>query len=168
MLRSARDGPWSNYRATSGMAAAPQVLAIDWIVSQLDSTQEHAIQTYRRFVKQRRGTSAWDELTAGILLGSEAFVERMRPLPLDTPLWIRTFFAVSEMQPDQAFNSCSPPFPTERHVTNASTRPFVTITTSFARSGNTSAFLSRRSASSRSGSPKHREFEDKALPPIAS
>jgi len=86
MVRSARDWPWSSYRATSGQTEALQLLTVDWILSQFDPVRAGAIRAYRRFVSQGRGISAWNDLRAGSLLGSEAFVEHMRPLLLDTPL----------------------------------------------------------------------------------
>jgi putative transposase len=64
----------------------PEFLHVDWILSQFDSSRDRAVRAYRRFVRQGRGIDIWDELRAGILLGSERFVERMRPLLLDTPL----------------------------------------------------------------------------------
>ena len=36
VVRSAKDWPWSSYRATSAQAEAPEFLAIDWILSQFD------------------------------------------------------------------------------------------------------------------------------------
>ncbi|MCK4600419.1 transposase [Candidatus Bipolaricaulota bacterium] len=86
MVRSARDWPWSSYRATSGQVEAPQFLAIDWILSQLEAKRGPAIRAYRRFVAEGGGVNAWNDLRAGSLLGSEAFIERMRPVLLNAPL----------------------------------------------------------------------------------
>ncbi len=86
MVRSARDWPWSSYRATSGQVEAPEFLHTDWILAQFDSNRDRAARAYRRFVRQGRGIDVWEGLRAGSLLGSEDFVERMRPRLLDTPL----------------------------------------------------------------------------------
>jgi REP element-mobilizing transposase RayT len=86
MVRSAKDWPWSSYRATSGQSQVPEFLHIDWILSNFDSRRDRAVSAYRRFVRQGKGIDPWDGLRAGSLLGSESFVERMRPLLLDAPL----------------------------------------------------------------------------------
>jgi len=86
MVRSARDWPWSSYRATSGQITAPGFLTIDWILSQFDSRRSRAIQAYKRLVQRGRGIDVWQDLRAGSLLGSDAFAERMRPRLLDAPL----------------------------------------------------------------------------------
>lgn len=86
IVRSARDWPWSSYRATSGQVEAPKFLAIDWILSQFDAKRDLAIRAYRRFVAQGRGVDAWNDLRAGSLLGGDVFIEQMRPLLHDAPL----------------------------------------------------------------------------------
>lgn len=85
MVRSVKDWPWSSYRATSGQSDVQEFLHVDWILSQFDSRRDRAVRAYRRFVRQGRGIDAWEGLRAGSLLGSEGFVEKMRPLLLDTP-----------------------------------------------------------------------------------
>ena len=86
MVRTARDWPWSNYRATGGQVEAPGFLATDWTLSQFDADRIRAIAAYRQFVSQGQGLDVWDGLRAGSLLGSDSFIERMRPLLLDAPL----------------------------------------------------------------------------------
>ena len=86
MVRSAKDWPWSNYRATSGQAPAPGFLHMDWTLAKFESTRSRATKAYRRFVQQGRGVEVWDSLRAGSLLGSEAFVKKMRPHLLDAPV----------------------------------------------------------------------------------
>jgi putative transposase len=85
MVRSARDWPWSSYRATSGQTEVPEFLEVGWTLSQFDTQRDRAVRAYRRFVRQDRGVDVWDTLKAGCLLGSERFAERMRPRLLDTP-----------------------------------------------------------------------------------
>jgi hypothetical protein len=86
MVRSARDWPWSSYRATSQQSEVPGFLTVDWILSQFGARRDRAIRAYRRFVSRGRNAEVWNGLRAGSLLGSETFVEAMRPRLLDTPL----------------------------------------------------------------------------------
>jgi putative transposase len=71
---------WSSYRATAGQTAAPEFLTTRWILSQFYKNVSRARRAYRQFVKEGRGVSVWDGLRGGILLGSDGFVEQMRPL----------------------------------------------------------------------------------------
>jgi hypothetical protein len=86
MVRRARDWPWSSYRATAGQTEIPELLTVDWVLSQFDSDRERAVRAYRRFVRQGRGINVWDELRAGTLLGSDGFVDQLRPLLKEKPL----------------------------------------------------------------------------------
>jgi hypothetical protein len=54
-VRSARDWPWSNYRATAGMSAAPNWLETDWILAAFAERRKEAQIAYRRFVSAGRG-----------------------------------------------------------------------------------------------------------------
>ncbi len=83
MVRSAKDWPWSSYRATAGLAEAPALLTTDWILSQFASGRARAILLYRNFVKQGRDAEVWAELRGGILLGSDDFVAQIKPLLSD-------------------------------------------------------------------------------------
>ena len=86
MVRSVRDWPWSSYRATAGQMDAPEFLTIAWILSQFDPAPQRAAREYRRFVRQGRGIHVWDELRAGSLLGTDEFVDQLRPLLREKPL----------------------------------------------------------------------------------
>jgi hypothetical protein len=55
--RSARDWPWSSYRATAGMVDAPDFLTTSWILAQFHRSRNRAIDLYRKFVKQGRGVT---------------------------------------------------------------------------------------------------------------
>lgn len=85
MVRSARDWSWSSYCATAGYDQVPPYLAVDWILSQFGPERERAIRAYRRFVQGGRGVSVWDDLQAGWLLGSDRFVDEIRPLLREKP-----------------------------------------------------------------------------------
>lgn len=80
VTRFARDWPWSSYRATAGQNAAPSFLTTDWILSQLGADAGRSTATYRKFVSKGREIDAWHCLQVGILLGSDSFVERIKPL----------------------------------------------------------------------------------------
>jgi putative transposase len=86
MVRSVRDWPWSSYRATAGQTEVPEFLTVDWVLSQCDPDQGHAVRAYRRFIRQGRGINVWDELRAGALLGTDGFVDQLRPLLKEKPL----------------------------------------------------------------------------------
>jgi REP element-mobilizing transposase RayT len=81
--RSAKDWPWSSYRATAGMAEAPEFLTTAWILTQFHRSRARAANLYREFVKQGRGVDAWTELRGGILLGTDDFVDKLKPLLSD-------------------------------------------------------------------------------------
>jgi putative transposase len=86
LVRSARDWPWSSYRATAGQAEAPELLTLDWILSQFGADRASAMRAYRRFVSRGRGVDVWEDLRAGSLLGSEQFAEWMKPRLTEAPL----------------------------------------------------------------------------------
>ena len=86
MVRSARDWPWSSYRATAGLAVTPEFLPVDWILSQFALNRAKAVQAYRQFVRQGRGINVWEALEAGSILGRRTFVEEIRPLLRSSPV----------------------------------------------------------------------------------
>jgi hypothetical protein len=72
---------WSSYPATVGQSARPAWLSTDWIPSQFAKTRSLAQQRYAKFVSQGKDLPApWVELEGQVLLGSDAFSERLRPL----------------------------------------------------------------------------------------
>jgi len=85
-VRSARDWPWSSYRATVGVVDPPAFLAIDWILSQFADERAPAVAAYRRFVGQGRRVNVRKDLRGGSLLGTKPFVEDMRTLLHSKPL----------------------------------------------------------------------------------
>ncbi len=86
VVRSARDWRWSSYRATAGQVEAPSFLTTEWILSQFDSDPKRAVWAYRQFVQEGRGMDLWDGLRAGSLLGSDGFVDKLRPLLKEKPI----------------------------------------------------------------------------------
>lgn len=83
MVRRARDWPWSSYRATASQVDPPEFLSIDWLLSQFDDDPIRAVRAYRQFVREGKGVDVWGDLTGSMLLGSEVFVESLKPLLTD-------------------------------------------------------------------------------------
>ena len=78
MVRSAKDWPWSSYRATAGQAICPEWLRVDWLLSGFGKQKSNAIASYCRFVIEgKHRPSPWQFLKNQIYLGDEAFVEKM-------------------------------------------------------------------------------------------
>jgi REP-associated tyrosine transposase len=72
---------WSSYLATVGAVASPAWLNTDWILGQLAKTRPVAQRRYAEFVEQDGNLpSPWSGLKRQVLLGSDAFVAKMRPL----------------------------------------------------------------------------------------
>jgi putative transposase len=88
MVRSAKDWPWSSYRATAGQADMPEWLDVDWLLSVFAKQRTVAIRRYKEFIADGKGQlSPWDELKNQIYLGDEHFVKSMQAkLPVKTDL----------------------------------------------------------------------------------
>jgi hypothetical protein len=85
MARTARDWPWSSYRATAGDIEPPEWLSTDWLLSAFGSRRGAARLAYRQFVSEGRGQgSPWRDLKQQIYLGDVRFVERMQGRLEDT------------------------------------------------------------------------------------
>ncbi len=79
MVRSAKDWPWSSYRATAGFIKAEKWLTVDWVLKAFSRRKAVAVQQYRAFVSAGRNQSKpWEELKNQIYLGDEAFVDEMQ------------------------------------------------------------------------------------------
>jgi hypothetical protein len=79
MVRSAKDWPWSSYRATVGQGEEIKWLRTEWILSAFGRQKGQAIQRYREFVAEGRNQpSPLEQLRNQVYLGSEAFVEKMQ------------------------------------------------------------------------------------------
>lgn len=80
MVKSAKDYAWSSYRPTMGIEPLPPGLSIDWLLGQFAKTTAVARKRYQAFVAAGIGqASPWDNLKGQVLLGSENFVEKIRP-----------------------------------------------------------------------------------------
>ncbi|MCB1674661.1 MAG: transposase [Halioglobus sp.] len=81
MVRTARDWPWSSYRATAGQEAIPAFLTVEWLLAGFGRHKSKAIERYKHFVSQGREQPApWQFLKNQVYLGSEQFAENMQSL----------------------------------------------------------------------------------------
>jgi putative transposase len=81
MVKTPERYPWSSYRAMVGSASVPPALVTDWILEQFAGTRAAARRRYATFVHEGIGVPGpWEEVKGQVLLGSEAFVERLTPL----------------------------------------------------------------------------------------
>lgn len=72
--------PWSSYRASAGLVPTPAFLTVDWLLSQFGRQRPAAQRKYRAFVAEGIGQpSPWERVQGQVLLGSERFVERLKP-----------------------------------------------------------------------------------------
>jgi REP element-mobilizing transposase RayT len=79
MVRSAKDWPWSSYRATVGQVQRPLWLNTDWILSAFGTRKAEASAAFSTFVsKGKNQPSPWEDLKNQIYLGDERFVEEMQ------------------------------------------------------------------------------------------
>jgi REP element-mobilizing transposase RayT len=77
IVRSAREWPWSSYRAMAGLVAGPSWLTTEWILGQFGQTRKAAELAFREFVSAGRGKeSIWEHLQQQMFLGSGAFIAR--------------------------------------------------------------------------------------------
>lgn len=79
MVRSAKDWPWSSYRASAGQADSPQFLMTEWLLAAFAKRKSLAIEHYKKFVQEGRGQlSPWETLRNQVYLGSASFVEKIQ------------------------------------------------------------------------------------------
>lgn len=79
MVRSAREWPWSSYRATVGDRVRPTWLKTDWLLAGFGRRKSKAVAAYKRFVNEGKGQpSPWEHLRNQVFLGNENFVESMQ------------------------------------------------------------------------------------------
>jgi len=78
MVARPGDYGWSSYLPTCGKQGSPEWLHTDWILRQFAKTRAAAERRYAAFVNEGMGAeSPWKDLRGQVLLGDEAFVERM-------------------------------------------------------------------------------------------
>ena len=79
LVRSAKDWPWSNYRATAGLDSVPEWLQVDWLLACFGAQKKQATLQFRQFVANGKGQqSPLARLRNQIYLGDDAFIEEMQ------------------------------------------------------------------------------------------
>jgi hypothetical protein len=79
LVRSAQEWPWSNYRATIGLAYVGDWLNTTWILSVFGEKKNQAIHKFIEFVSRGKGQpSIWKALNSQIYLGDDIFVDDMQ------------------------------------------------------------------------------------------
>lgn len=80
MVKSPERYAWSSYRPMVGLAPVPAALETEWVLGQFGPTRATARKRYAEFVRDGVGVPGpWDEVKGQVLLGSEAFIERLAP-----------------------------------------------------------------------------------------
>ncbi len=76
LARSAASWPWSNYKATAGLAEGPEWLETGWTLEQFGRRPAEARRRYVTFVAEGTdsGYDPWSQLRGQVFLGSEGFV----------------------------------------------------------------------------------------------
>lgn len=67
--------PWSSYKATAGLAEAPEWLETEWTLEQFGRRPAEARRRYVSFVAEGKGAGydPWSQLRGQVFLGSEGF-----------------------------------------------------------------------------------------------
>ncbi len=79
MVRTAKDWPWSSYRATAGFKKNEKWLMVNWLLSSFSSKKNNAFKRYRDFVSEGRNQPApWEALKNQVYLGDDKFVDDMQ------------------------------------------------------------------------------------------
>lgn len=77
LVPSPGDWTWSSYRATAGDTGAPDWLTCDWVLLQFATARRQAQKEYRAFVGAGGEEEIWGNLRQQVILGSEAFAEKI-------------------------------------------------------------------------------------------
>ena len=79
MVRSAKNWPWSSYRATVGISEPKGGLGIDWLLSQFAKRKPTAIKRYEALVAEGKNQlSPWGLLRNQVFLGSDTFINKVK------------------------------------------------------------------------------------------
>lgn len=83
MVARPGDWPWSSVRWTAGLETGPEWIEVNWTRAQFHATDlARACRWYREFVAAGIGAvrSPWEDVRAGLYLGTEEFGERLQQL----------------------------------------------------------------------------------------
>ena len=92
LVPTARNWPWSSYRATAGEGPEVPWLETDWVLLQFAKRRAAAQRRYREFVSEGRNVefNPWSQVLGQIYLGSEQFAHdastRAADLAMDTEI----------------------------------------------------------------------------------
>ncbi|MCV6614657.1 MAG: transposase, partial [Cellvibrionaceae bacterium] len=76
LVRTAKDWPWSSYRATIGAASSPDFLSVEQVLAAFAARRAKAIERYANFVSQGQSeASPWEHLQNQAYLGDKQFIE---------------------------------------------------------------------------------------------
>jgi putative transposase len=95
LVERAKDWRWSSYRATAGLGAVPDWLAVDWTLAQFARGRSAARRAFRRFVAEGSSGKEIEELEKSGLIGDREFRRRIqemlegREIPDQIPLRYR-------------------------------------------------------------------------------
>lgn len=79
MVRTAKDWPWSSYRATSGYICPPVWLNTNWIIAHFSRKKSTAMVRYRRFVAEGKNQpSIWEQLRHQVYIGDEDYIKQIQ------------------------------------------------------------------------------------------
>ena len=79
MKKKPANWPWSSYRASMGLVAAEEFLAVDGLLAQFAQRRGTAQARYAQFVAEgMHAPSPWAEVRGQVFLGSDGFVEKMQ------------------------------------------------------------------------------------------
>jgi len=79
MVRTAKDWPWSSYRATSGHICPPVWLYTNWIIAHFSRSKSTAMDRYRKFVAEGKNQpSIWEQLRNQVYIGNEDYIKQIQ------------------------------------------------------------------------------------------
>ena len=75
----------------------PKFLTADWILSRFDQDRDRVMRAYRMFLRKRKKLDVWKNLRERMFLGTDALIEKLKPMlaekPLEPQIRIRESFA---------------------------------------------------------------------------
>lgn len=81
MVRTAKDWPWSSYRATSGYICPPVWLNTNWIIAHFSRSKSTAMDRYRKFVAEGKNQpSIWEQLRNQVYIGNEDYIKQIQTM----------------------------------------------------------------------------------------
>ncbi|MBI4369716.1 MAG: transposase [Elusimicrobia bacterium] len=78
LVRRLEDYPWSSYRVYAGLAQAPSWLFLEDTLVFFESIHSDGNLSYADFVSERQELNPWTQATAGLILGTADFIDKMK------------------------------------------------------------------------------------------